>query len=516
MKTEAGAPDLTGVEMVIRRAYEISEDIGHEVERLVAQDVGEMAEEDARALYTEVVQVMKRAAIRRGDRQTAEKLAEETEAIVNKVMQSRSRASGKSVASEVDATAHGNGSARPQPPLGDGTTVVTPRRVFHGRKVDLYERKVSTREIQLWAENERLDVHLEQFRTLHGRTPNNDELFELLCGTLTLPGVGAGDERRSLEDPFLIRDLADNIAKNGLRTPPILDSDGETLLDGNRRVTACYFILTDPDYTVEQKKLVEEITVWQLTEHADDDDREAVIVALNFEDDCKVQWPDYVRAKKVRFDYDMICMRVGQQNLDQKRERKIRQELAKKYALKMNQVGMFLTMTTWIQKFETYHIDEQGRDEHEVRHLAKNKFSYFKELSDIDDVLLDDDEYRDLVFDLLFQGKFKNWESVRRLRFRDDQLDRDLRVALAEPDSSVAKKNLGISLDEAYKRHQDRRPPVGVNERIESFAEFVGKLPPSAYLDPDTVTTERLRSLRTLCTMVIKNVDEALKARGVA
>ena len=128
--------------------------------------------------------------------------------------------------------------------------------------------------------------------------------------------------------------MAANIAKNGLRIPlSILDSDGTTLLDGNRRVTACHYLLRHADFSAEQKKLVEEITVWQLTEHADEDDREEVIVARTSRTIARCSGPT-TSAQRSSSSSDMLCMRAGQQNLDDKKELAIRKDLAKKFALK--------------------------------------------------------------------------------------------------------------------------------------------------------------------------------------
>ncbi|MEA5515784.1 hypothetical protein [Nodularia sp. UHCC 0506] len=49
----------------------------------------------------------------------------------------------------------------------------------------------------------------------------------------------------------------------------------------------------------EQKRRAEYIPVWQITEHATNDDRNAVVVSLNFESDCKLDWSDYIKARKV-------------------------------------------------------------------------------------------------------------------------------------------------------------------------------------------------------------------------
>ena len=95
----------------------------------------------------------------------------------------------------------------------------------------------------------------------------------------------------------------------------------------------------------------------------------------------------------------------------------------------------------------------------------------------------------------------------------DEQLERELRAAAAEIDVVLAKKGAGIALDQAYQRHVDKRPPLGVKEQIENFAKFLGKLAPSVFLNPETVPIDSLRDLKALCSMVLTNAEEALTVR---
>src|SRR5262249_27708765 len=153
---------------------------------------------------------------------------------------------------------------------------------------------VRVRDIPLWDENERLEIHLAQFREQHGRSPRPEELLDIMLGRLQLPGLA--DEDR--DDQFKILSLARSIASNGVRRPPILDVDGPPR-DGTRRLAACQLILESDEFGIEEKRRAEWVFVWQLTEHADDTDRGAVVVAMNFEPDNKQEWPAYIKARKV-------------------------------------------------------------------------------------------------------------------------------------------------------------------------------------------------------------------------
>ena len=158
---------------------------------------------------------------------------------------------------------------------------------------------IKTSDIRLWPKNERLDLHLKQFQHRNSRIPNHEELLDIMLSRMDLPGLREVPEvsKKKQTDQFEIVKLACSIANNGVRKPPIVDIDG-TLLDGNRRVTASWYVLNSDEFDSKQKQRAEYTFVWQLTEHATDDQREAVVVSLNFEDDCKEEWPEYAELER--------------------------------------------------------------------------------------------------------------------------------------------------------------------------------------------------------------------------
>src|SRR5439155_7810598 len=96
-----------------------------------------------------------------------------------------------------------------------------------------------------------------QFSRLHGRDPDANELLDIMLTQMPIPGMEKADE-------FEIPALARSIAANGVQKPPILDTDA-TVLDGNRRIAACYLILNSADYSAEEKARVRLIFVWLLS-----------------------------------------------------------------------------------------------------------------------------------------------------------------------------------------------------------------------------------------------------------
>jgi len=150
-------------------------------------------------------------------------------------------------------------------------------------------------------------------RAKHDRAPSPEELLHIMRGQMRLEGMED-------EDEFEIVTLARSIAANGVRKPPIIDVNG-ILLDGNRRVAACYLILNDTsgEFTSDEKKRAEYIYVWQLLDGATDDERDRVMVSLNFESDCKKDWPEYIKARKVFDDWEAMLALEGPKKPGQQR-----------------------------------------------------------------------------------------------------------------------------------------------------------------------------------------------------
>jgi len=309
-------------------------------------------------------------------------------------------------------------------------------------------------------------------------------------------------------------ELARSIANNGVRKPPILDTDG-TLLDGNRRVSACYYILNSDEFTVEQKKRAEYIFCWQLTEHATEDDRTRVVVSLNFEPDCKEEWPQYVRARKV-FEAWMDMLAASYPTPNAKKQAQMKRELSQRFALgpNTNTVNRFLRMVQWADDFEEYQIGECNRDPYEVKHRANEKFQYFDELSkgtspgSVAYSLNEDEPLKHLVFELLYQRKFRNFAQIRNIKYLGSNQEareilrkaRDLEV---KPNDEDALENAQDMVEEAIaivrtKRAEERG--LGANTRIETFVQFLEDLPVKAFRDE--ITPENLRKLLNALSLV--------------
>ncbi len=337
--------------------------------------------------------------------------------------------------SPLPLTSHGGVQVRP----------VLPTPIFLGQPIQLQEGFVNTRDIEFWRSNKRLDIDLENFRRKEGRNPDPDELKRMLWPK--------GSHTK--DDPYKIAELAADIAARGVLTPPVIDFWG-TAWDGNRRLAACLYILHSDDFTDAEKARAAKIRVWQTDEHATEDQIQSIVTSLNFGEDFKLPWPEFVRAREVA---DAVAelrdnLLTRHTTLSDKEETDVRRRVGKKFGIKTDKVTRYCKLITWAEDFEDFHR-EQGRDENELATRTAELTQYFVELDAGrgDDKLASkfksDEGFRAVVFDLLFDDKIKNWSQVRELRRvyeTPEALDK-LKEAHREPDRAQARASVAGAVD---------------------------------------------------------------------
>ncbi|WHX97955.1 hypothetical protein [Neobacillus sp. DY30] len=438
-------------------------------------------------LLTSTIESLRKGTLVRGDKSGSDSLCGDINEIVKEMISIRQnltfgRINMTNNADEKMITLQERNGIHVQP--------VFPSPWFHEKEVPMFGGFVRTRDIKLWENNDRLDIHIHQFKNLNGREPDDQELLDIMLSKMPLPGVTEKDE-------FKIMDLARSIANNGVRRPPIIDLDG-TLLDGNRRVTSCYYILNSKEFTSEQKSRVEYIYVWQLTPHATDDDRRRVVVSMNFEKDHKIDWPEYVKASKIYEDWQ--AMLALEPYAGSRRQNEIKRELSLQYALgpDARYVSRYIRMFEEAEEFEIFHIEDRERDEYEVKHKSSEYFQYFDELTkgSVRSTLDQDEVFRNLVYDLLFQDKFTNWKQIRDLPkiANNEDARKLLREARAEGDVEEAQDKVVSACSVVQVAGKEART-VGANERIKNFTDFLLQLPIGAFTD-GTIKRESLNNLK--------------------
>ena len=498
------SPDLRDAfEGVVREAYEISAEVGAEVEAVLeAGTTHPLSLDEARALIKQVFTIIVQKAEKRGDRETVSALAPDLDAAVDRVLKSRTQQTGPRKSQRLELESH-NG-IQPAP--------VRPTPHYYGRAVPMNGGFVNIRDITLWEHNIRLDIHLDQFRRTYDREPNAQERLDIMGGKLQLPGISSNDE-------FQIVDLARSIAANGVQRPPVVDLDG-TLLDGNRRLAACNYILQNDEFDATQKQRAEYVFVWQLTEHATDEDRHTVVVALNFESDHKEPWPHYVKARKVYEEWQAL-LALEAEAPNAQRQAQMKRELSLRFALgpETTVVNRYLKMVEWADDFETYHVADKKRDEFSVKHNASEHFEYFDELSKgarpggVAYTLTQDDAYKHLVFDLLLDGKFKRWSQIRELGKIAANADARKYVVQARAASDAEDgQDLVDDAISVVRLADPNKREMGANSRIENFVDWLEQLPVKSFRD--AIEPENLKKLLHALALVEKHVKSSLEDAG--
>lgn len=491
---------------LIEAAREVSADLGQTVEEILTVGISNpLPPEEARSVLTKVVEVVRAGTAARGDDTGLSVLDRNVEDFIEHVISVRARLLPASDDSEELPER-----LQLQPYNGIEPHPVKPSPIFHEHEIPVIEGFVRTRDIKVWDENERIDIHLNQFRQVNNRPPSADELLDIMLGKLKLPGVTADDQ-------FKIKELARSIAVNGVRKPPIIDLDG-TLLDGNRRVSACYYILNSSDFSAEEKRRAEWLQVWQLTEHATNADREAVIVSLNFEPDYKQEWPEYVKARKVYEHWQAMLALEQRASPSNARQREMKREIARQFALSIDEVNRYIKMVELADEFEDYHVADRKQDKYAAKHRAESVFQYFDELGKgkgaggVNWCLNQDDSFKHLVFDLLYDDKFRNWTKIRDLKYvysNEDALEH-LKRARTESDIEDAQELVDDACGFARRDRAIERQ-VGANTRIKVFVDWFKDLPVKTFREdePGAISRENLKGLRDVLQLVEQHLDEA-------
>ncbi|MGH9892382.1 MAG: hypothetical protein ACREA0_10435, partial [bacterium] len=245
------------------------------------------------------------------------------------------------------------------------------------------------------------------------------------------------------------------------------------------------------EFTSEDKKRAEFIFTWQLTPHATDDDRRRVIVSLNFESDFKKEWPEYIKARKIYEEWEAM-LALEPQKPGARRQAEMKRELSKKYALGPDTsiVNRYLKMVSWANEFEDHHINVRARDAFAVKHAANRYFQYFDELGKGEKAggvawsLNQDDHFKQVVFDLLLDGKFENWRQIRALKqvFESDEARDVLARAHREEDVETAQEHVENAITIANMKSAQQRS-LGADLRIETFTKWLEEIPPRTLRD---------------------------------
>ncbi len=129
--------------------------------------------------------------------------------------------------------------------------------------------------------------------------------------------------------------------------------------------------------------------------------------------------------------------------------------------------------------------------------------------------LTQDEPLKHLVFDLLFQRKFKNWDIIRDLKYYDKDCFDELLEAQKMPTGTEeelerAQDFVEDVLTAAHARNAKTKI-FGANEKIKQFVEWLEALPVGAFRD--TITRENLELLLKALQLVEAHAKTVLSSK---
>jgi hypothetical protein len=488
------------MEELIASAESLSEDFGTEVELAVREArLRPLDAPRARRLYATILKILR---AHDGDPaegeydQVAKEVREEVEKIVGSVDRPPAFEAGDFF------VAHEGLEARR----------VVPVPTFNDKAVEMDEGYVDIERLKLWKGNHRLSLQVQEFEEQNHREPEEEELVGLMQGSIHLPSL----ERA---DPFNLKPLADSIARKGVEIPPIVSFDGEPK-DGNRRIAGSLLVLHGKGYDAAQKRRARFIRVWRAPESTTPDQFEAIVVSRNFESDHKEPWPEYIKGKLVVDEFELRRDQV-KGRITKPVIKKIREEVAKDFAIKPTEVRRYMEMIHWAEDFTAYH-EEQKRNPADVRYKAEKNFQWFYELAagkgdeKLTRKLDDDDELKAVVYDLMFDvlDSGAQVRNLWRVVGNADTAQMLLKAhTLAESDPEAAGDLVDDAITEA-KRRSVRRRSIGFEDYLKTMVERLGTTPPDQWHGVDTELLLQVRRVMTSTLGAIEGEETVRREHG--
>ena len=482
---------------MIEAATVLSEDHGEQV-AVAVREAREHPLDDVRArrLYTRILKILRGHDGTELTDEGSDRIADEVRAEVDKIVSSVERPRGEGGLSFIT---HNGLSPRE----------VLPVPSFNHKTIPMVEGYVDVETLQLWPGNHRLALAVAEFEERNSRSPESEELLKLMQGSILMTGV------KNPTDPFKLKPLADSIARKGVETPPIVTYDGEPK-DGNRRIAASLLVLHGKGYSAAEKELARYIRVWRAPKGTTDDQFEAIVVSRNFESDYKEDWPEYIKGRLVVQEYELrkrqIKGRITRQEL-----KRIREELAKDFAIKPAEVDRYDKMVYWADDFSAYHEDVAGRDPAVVRTKTEKNFQWFYEIDagrgneKLTRKLEGDDELKAVVYDLMFDI-LESAAQVRDLYrvVNDAESARMLLKAheLKDSDPDRSLEMVEDAITEAKRRNVKRRS-IGFEDYLKTMVDRLGSTPPDQW----DVGTELLLDVRRVMESSLGAIDAQISSR---
>ena len=481
---------------LIESATVLSEDHGELVSVAVREAVEHpLDEERAQRLYTRILKILRGHDAEGFTDADRARIADEVRAEVEKVVSSVKR---PKKTGGLELITHDG-----LEPRG-----VLPVPSFNNKTIPMVEGYVDVEQLQLWPGNHRLALLVAEFEETNGRPPDAEELVGLMQGSILMKGV------KNPTDPFKLKPLADSIARKGVETPPIVTHDGEPK-DGNRRIAASLLVVHGKGYTAAEKDRARYIRIWRAPKGTTEDQFEAIVVSRNFESDYKEDWPEYIKGRLVVQEYDLRKRQI-KGRITKAELKRIREELAKDFAIKPAEVERYDKMVYWAEDFSAYHL-ETGRDPAAVRHQAERNFQWFYELDagkgneKLTRKLDTDDALKAVVYDLMFDVLDSGLQVRNLYRVVNDAETAGMLLKaheIKDHDPDAAADLVEDAVTEAKRRDVKRRS-IGFEDYLKTMVDRLGSTPPDQW----DLDSELLLEVRRIMESSLGAIDAQLSSR---
>jgi hypothetical protein len=504
-KTEPIHPELLASALdLIARATTLARNYEEDLQEIVREAAdAAITDEQKRSLFMRIVTALHNGGIE-ADSESRARIAAAVRTEVDALLTPSAEQGQSNTSTEKVEFVSRNGHS-PQP--------VKPAPIFKGRQVPMREGFVDVTTISLWKGNHRVELWVQEFRDREGREPDDHEMLGILHGEM----VSAGQK----DDPFGIVPLAKSIAERGVALPPILTQDGQ-LWDGNRRIAAAKYVLTEKGFTEVERERARWVKVWVADETTQDviDD---VVVAMNFDPDCKQAWDEYVKARLVveRFRYALERHTAAGNRITSDLQKRLKKEVAEHYAIEVGRVTRYLEMVKWSDDFEAYHVEERGLDKNQVRYKANDIFQYFFEIQagrgdavKLTTKVDQDDDLKAIVYDLMYDviDSGAHVRALHKVVADEPSLQLLIRAHTEsqKDDFESAKSLILEAISESAKNSPTKK--TGFAQFAKSMVDRLGSATPKQW---ETVDTEILRELRKVLPSSLGGIDGVLSDRGI-
>ena len=334
-------------------------------------------------------------------------------------------------------------------------------RYFNGIPITLYRTEGDPSKIKGWVDNPRVDMVLNRWRNASHRSvdavPDDEEMLGLMLNYD--------------EGSFAIRDLGEDVKRNGVREPIIVTWDG-TLIDGNRRKFAVMWAMSSKGgASPEQYHRLGRIPMFVLPEGASDSDKQSIIVQENYAESLKREWPQVVTNGSIyRRHQELSNQFPSEQELD------IRRRVQREFP-RFGVTDIRDRINTWnlIEEFRVDYDDDTNEDD--LADKINRSFQYFRQANDTfrNKNVFTEPEFKELLFCGIQENLFPSFASVRRLEeiYRNPQA-KEIFLGGEGLQGTALRSNFDRATAEAGREEATRN--LTLERRLESMIDSLNNL----------------------------------------